>query len=111
MQPSCAFSRLARAAKKRTREAGHLQALDVGDLVDYWRQQQNKEDSGWIGPARVVDVENVRSEGTLTVKYMNRHILCRTLDVRPHLALLAFMCTLFSSGDTSDTMNKVLSYL
>ena len=108
VQQSCAYSRALRASNSRTREAGQLKELELGQLVDFWRKQPNKEDSGWIGPASVCDKSGIADEGVVWVRYMGRPISCRTLDVRPHLALLAFMCVLFSS---KDAMSTVLNYL
>ena len=103
-----AYARTLRAEKTRTRGASQLQELKVGDLVDYWRNSLQKEESGWIGPATVTDIAAVRSESKVWVRYMDRAVLCRTIDVRPHLALLAFMCVLFTNNDPFDV---VMDYL
>ena len=96
---STAYARTLRANSTRTRTAGQLHELKVGDLVDYWRDSLQKEESGWIGPATVTDIDAVRSEAKVWVRYMDRAVLCRIMDVRPHLALFAMLCTLFSSND------------
>ena len=108
VQQACAYSRALRAAKSRTVEAGQLKELNVGDLVDYWRKQPNKEESGWIGPAAVCDTTQIREEGVVWVRYGGKAIACRTLDVRPHLALIAFMCVLYAG---KDPMREVYAYL
>ena len=108
VQQACAYSRALRAAKSRTVEAGQLKELNVGDLKDYWRKQPNKEESGWIGPAAVCDTTQIREEGVVWVRYGGKAIACRTLDVRPHLALIAFMCVLYAG---KDPMREVYAYL
>ena len=59
IQEPCAYARALRADKSRTREAGQLEELALGDRVDFWRKQATKEESGWIGPAAVVDISHL----------------------------------------------------
>ena len=50
---STAQQRIARAAATRTLLAAELHEYAVGNLVDYWRKQDNKDDSAWFGLATV----------------------------------------------------------
>ena len=56
MVQETAQMRLQRALSSKTRVAGEQLELQKGDLVDFWRKPATKDESGWRGPAWVVDV-------------------------------------------------------
>ena len=47
--------RIERALDSKTRLAVEQLELEPGDLVDFWRKPATKDESGWRGPARVVE--------------------------------------------------------
>ena len=47
--------RLERALTSKTRVAAEQLDLQPGDLVDFWRKPATKDESGWRGPATVVE--------------------------------------------------------
>ena len=47
--------RLERALASKSRITGEQLELQPGDLVDFWRKVATKEESGWRGPAKVVE--------------------------------------------------------
>ena len=59
--------------------------LEVGDQVDVWRPPGTKDESGWRGPATVVDTRQ-----PVTVRWQGRHMQVRTQDLRR--ALGYFIC-------------------
>eukprot|EP00971_Amphidinium_carterae_P226628 4494992-Amphidinium_carterae.3 len=60
-----------------------------GDKVEYFRESTNKDQSGWRGPAEVVDVSRIE-HGRIAVRTStDRVIICRTQDVRHQLVYVA----------------------
>ena len=68
----------------------------------------NKSESGWIGPAKVLDTDFIPTDGMVWVKYMNNALRCRVADVRAHLAELSLFCSLFAADDP---FNVVFDFL
>ena len=83
-----ARARLCRALNTRTVPAGQSLNLQVGDEVDFYREQPQKDTPGWFGPAKVVDVSRV-TRGIVTVTWLSRPMEVKLQDVRRHLYFLA----------------------
>ena len=87
--------------------------LQLGDLVDFWRKPATKDESGWRGPATLVEP---RAEGSLptgsaaSVRWQGRTLQVRTQDLRRALVYLAFM--MFPSwGDRAQDKEDLLSLI
>ena len=78
------------ADSTKTRRAGELLDLHIGDLVDFFRRPVTKDASGWHGPAEVVSLSNVQ-EGLLYVKWQGRVIAVRIQDARRALIFATFL--------------------
>ena len=66
-----ASARLGRAMNTRTTMAAQHLELRVGDEVDFYQDQSNKDTSGWFGPAIVADISRLK-HGAVTVRYNNK---------------------------------------
>ncbi len=93
-----------RALRTRTLPAGEREEYKIGEQVDFYRPPASKDISGWIGPAKIIDISNI-SRGTITVRHRTEMpIEVRLQDLRRHLAFLVFLgaphapCTLVGSG-------------
>ena len=89
-----AKQRLTRALNSKTRVATEQLELEVGDQVDFHRPSSTKDESGWRGPATVVDISQ-----PVTIRWQGRHIQVRTADLRRALVYLVFLTR--SVGDQS----------
>ena len=87
-----AQDRIDRAMNSRTRVAGELLELQLGDSVDFHRDPPNKDMSGWSGPARVVDLSRL-SEGTIGIEWQSRNFPCRVADLRRAVLYTCFLST------------------
>ena len=85
-----AMDRLKLADRSKTRMAGELLDLQVGDSVDFWRDPANKDTSGWRGPADVVDLGEM-SEGNISVRWQGRVFSCAPRLVRRALVMLVML--------------------
>ena len=85
-----ARDKLQRAMKTRTLPPGEIHELKVGDSVDFYRHPGTKDVSGWLGPAAVTDISEMR-RGTIKIKHKLGEMVCRCGDVRPHLDYLVFL--------------------
>ena len=64
--------------------------MDIGSLVDFWRQPVHKDDSGWIGPGTIVHIE----DGTIHIKFQGHIYSCATRHVRNALTFFSYFgCT------------------
>ena len=81
-----AKERLRRAAKSKTRVAAEQLELVPGDLVDFWRDPATKGESGWHGPATVVEIGPPH-----VLRWQQRMIQVRTQDVRRALVCAVFL--------------------
>ena len=77
-----AHQRMRRAMNSRTRPAVELAALQPGDQVDFHRPAATKDDSGWRGPASLVEI----ADGAAVVKWQDRMLRVRGQDLRRSLA-------------------------
>ena len=56
MTEASAKARLGRALNTKSTPAAQKMNLKIGDEVDFYREQSNKDTPGWFGPAQVIDV-------------------------------------------------------
>ena len=75
--------RLRRTQLSKTRLSTKSAGIVEGDTVEFWRAPENKEASGWKGPATVVHIDH--ETGIVHVKWQGRVLLCRPQDVRKSL--------------------------
>ena len=88
------IQRLERALESKTRVAGEQLALEPGDLVNLWRKPATKDESGWRGPARVVEAPRRTSDDAspaATVRWQSRDLQVRTQDIRRALVYCVMM--------------------
>ena len=78
------------ALNSRTRPAGIVTDLQVGDLVDLFRDPPTKDHTGWRGPAKVCNTLD-RDSGVVDVSWQGRTLSCRLEDVRRSVALYIFV--------------------
>lgn len=90
MVDATAKARMQRADKSKTRPAGELQGLAVGDLVEFYRPPPTKDVSGWHGPATVTDLLAL-DHGIIGIRWQGRSMTCRTQDVRRALLYPVFL--------------------
>ena len=87
----------------KTRVAGEQLALEPGDLVDFWRKPAAKDESGWRGPARVIEAPGRTGDATspaATVRWQSRDLQVRTQDIRR--AFVYCVMLILASLRTSD---------
>ena len=75
--------RISRAIKSKTRPAMESMKLEIGTLVDFWRAPVHKDESGWIGPGKVVHLES--DSGTVYVKCQGHIYMCSNRHARQAL--------------------------
>ena len=71
----------------RTLPAGERENYQVGDEVDFFRPAQNKDTSGWIGPAVITDTSRLK-RGNITIIHLNQIIDVKLGDVGRHLHVI-----------------------
>ena len=81
-----AKDRAERANRSRTRPAIQMQELQPGDLVDFHRPPDTKDDSGWRGPAKVLSIEDDHAN----VQWQQRPLQVRAADLRRALVYMLF---------------------
>ena len=74
MVRALAEDRVRRALKSRTREAAAEVNYKTGDLVDFYRTPSGKVLPGWKGPAQIVDITSLQSDGTAHVKWQGQSL-------------------------------------
>ena len=86
-----AKQRAERAMRARSRKTAEEFDFKTGDLVDIFRDQ-NKNLSGWRGPARITDCTPETLEGgKIHVDWNGRNIAAQIKDVRRHVVMLVFL--------------------
>ena len=90
MVEGSARARLGRSAKARSTPAGQKLNLSVGEEVDFYRDQSNKDTSGWFGPAQVIDVSRLTC-GIVTLKWMSRVMEAQIQNVRRQFRFLSVL--------------------
>ena len=81
-----AKQRMERALNSKTRLAHEQLALQQGDQVDFHREPSTKDESGWRGPATVVQIGP-----PAVIKWQGKFVQARTQDLRRALVCLAFL--------------------
>ena len=82
--------RIERALRSRTRPTAETLNMDVGSLVDFWRQPIHKDDNtGWIGPGKIVHIDG---EGMIHVKFQGHIYPCGVRHVRNALTFFSLFC-------------------
>ena len=77
-------ARIGRELKASTKHPGET-IYKPGDLVEYHRESSQKDVSGWLGPADVLEV--LADQGQLLVKHRGEKIRCRCQDARHCIGL------------------------
>jgi len=98
MLQASAQTRLQRALTSKTRVAAEQLELSPGDLVDWYRPPSTKDESGWRGPAVVVNSDSV----PLTIKWQSQHINVRVQDLRRSLVHMVFFADAFVAPGYED---------
>merc|ERR1712127_279757 len=80
-----ARQRMDRALTSKTRQSHQQLALEVNDTVDFHRPTATKEESGWRGPARLVEIGP-----PAIIKWQDRFMQVRTQDIRRALHYAVF---------------------
>ena len=118
MVRALAEDRVRRALKSRTREAAAEINYKAGDLVDFYRTPTGKVLPGWKGPAQVVDVTSLESDGIAHVKWQGRVLSVRAGDLRPHLVLPVWLLrettvygALFQYLDTLEATTQIFGII
>jgi len=95
-----AKQRIQRALNSKTRISQEQLTLEKGDQIDFYRTPATKDESGWRGPAIVIE------PGPPTVvKWQDRFLQVRTQDVRRSLVYLAFLgCKLTGEQHTYENV-------
>ena len=91
--------RLERALTSNTRLATEKLELSQGDLVDFYRQPATKDESGWRGPAEVVEAPGP----PIVIRWQGRHLQVRTQDLRRALVYFVFTLLAFQNDDPQRT--------
>ena len=81
MVQAAAEDRIKRAEATRTRPAGELRELQIGDLVEMYRPVLNKDVSRWNGPASVTDLTSL-IDGMIGVRWQGRNLQVRVQGCR-----------------------------
>ncbi|MCP4944206.1 MAG: hypothetical protein GY924_19800 [Planctomycetaceae bacterium] len=80
-------ARIQRALNTRTLAPAEA-TYDVGMEVEYYREPNNKDASGWSGPATVISMDDAQ-RGTIKIKTKHKEILVAPRDLRPATTYLA----------------------
>ena len=102
--------RIERALDSKTRLAVEQLELEPGDLVDFWRKPATKDESGWRGPARVVEPGDRGGDesSATTVQWQGRMLQVRTQDLRRALVYCALMA--FPTAEAQDPRDLMVSF-
>ena len=76
-----AKARMVRADATKTRVSGEILGLEVGQLVELYRQPAQKDLVGWRGPASIVSIADLK-DGYVDVKWKGRVMSVRIPDLR-----------------------------
>ena len=101
-----AKDRLRRALRSKTRTAQESLQLSVGDQVDFHRPPSTKEESGWRGPATLLQVGP-----PALVRWQGRVLQVRTQDLRRSLVyVVMFTNNIFFEAGSTDPVATIMSY-
>ena len=85
-----AAARLGRALNTRTTQAAPTYELRVGCEVDFYRDPNAKDTSGWSGPAIVTDISQ-QHRGIVTIKWHGKTMQVMLSRIRHSLHFLVFL--------------------
>ena len=94
MVQETAQMRLERALASKTRLAIQQLELEPGQLVAFWRKPATKDDSGWRGPATIIEVGP-----PAVVQWQGSHVIDGAQDLRRALVYLVFLGMRFADPD------------
>ena len=92
-----ARARLGRALNTRSTMPAQRLNLQVGEEVDFYRDQANKDTPGWFGPATVADVSRA-TRGVVTVRWRTQPLEVQLSDIRRHLHFMTFLSVYLGSN-------------
>ena len=78
-----AISRINRALRTTTSVPGEVYDYQPRESIEFFRPPSSKDESGWEGPATVV--ENVPARGQVIIKWEGKDLPCKYGDVRRYL--------------------------
>ena len=105
MVAEAAQLRLERALASKTRLAIEQLELNQGDLVDFYRPPATKDESGWRGPAEVVEAPGP----PIVIRWQGRHLQVRTQDLRRALVYFVYPLLAFENDDPQRTNATAVS--
>ena len=85
---SSALARINRALRSHSTVPGEVHNYQPGDLIEFYRPPNNKDASGWLGPARVI--QNLPQRGQVQCKHNHGEIWVRYPDARRSLEFMTF---------------------
>ncbi|CAK0897272.1 unnamed protein product [Prorocentrum cordatum] len=101
-----AKDRLRRALRSKTRAPHETVSLAVGDQVDFHRPPSTKEESGWRGPATLLQVGP-----PVLVRWQGRVFQVRPQDLRRSLVyIVMFTNNIFFEAGSRDPVATIMSY-
>ena len=68
MTQATAEERIRRAQHSKTRTSTRNVKIEPGEIVEFWREPENEESSGWRGPGKLVYIDNETGTCTLSFK-------------------------------------------
>ena len=84
-----ARARLLRSEHTKTTVSAAKLNLQLGELVDFYREPSTKDVSGWYGPAKIVDLDN-QTRGIVSVRYLRNIYEVAIRHLRKHLIYWVF---------------------
>ena len=96
---------MTRALDSKTRPSIELQELKIHDQVDFFRPPDTKDESGWKGPAELIEI----LDGAATIRWQRQHLRVRAQDLRRSLAFIYFVCILPVTGQDDHRQTLSLS--
>ena len=81
--------------------------LKAGDILEFWREPEDKETSGWRGPGKLVFIDH--ETGNLHVEWQGKVLICRVQDVR---ATLLSWCVYIATihVDVNNDLAKLMEF-
>ena len=84
-----ARARLLRSEHTKSTVSAAKLNLQLGELVDFYREPSTKHVSGWYGPAKIVDLDN-QTRGIVSVRYLRNIYEVAIRHRREHLTYWVF---------------------
>ena len=96
---SQAEQRMKTALSTNTRMAGEILDLQVGSLIDFYRNPHQKDTPGWKGPSRVTGLSNL-SSGYIDHEWQGNVMRSQVSDCRNTLVHVVFECLWFCENSS-----------